>query len=183
MHCHYKQDLGGEWGHFCAPQVMPFRQPRRCTTSEAAGRLRTQWSWALKDARALKHLFTPQVSLNQSQIWQCHTHSQNRLPHVCLIVYIVHFFKERNGSVNVVFMIKDPKLEIEMHSSQSGETDECMYLLDGKKTLSILSKLLLGWLHPMPSNKINKKFYSNNPPCSEKLRKRGSFLLYGPLVI
>lgn len=41
-------------------------------------------------------------------------------------------------------MIKDPKLEIEMHSSQSGETDECMYLLDGKKTLSILSKLLLG---------------------------------------
>lgn len=28
----------------------------------------------------------------------------------------------------------------------------------------------------MPLYKINKKFYSNNPPCSKKLRKLGSFL-------
>lgn len=46
-----------------------------------------------------------------------------------------------------------------------------------KKNLSILPKLLLGWLHLMPLNKINKKkFYSNNLAGSKKLRKLGSFL-------
>lgn len=108
-----------------------------------------------------------------------HTLSKQILSCLSNCVCIVNFYKERNGSVDVMFVIKNPKLKIKMHSIQTGsrETDEFVYLLDGKKkNLSILSKLLLGWLHLMPLYKISKKFYSNNPPCSKKLRKLGSFL-------
>lgn len=113
-----------------------------------------------------------------------HTVSEQIPSHLSNCVCIIHFFfKERNGSVDVVFMRKDPKLEIKMRSIQTGGRDAFMYLLDGKKNLSILSKLLLGWLRLMPLSKINKKkFYSNNPPCSKKLRKLGSFLYMDNLL-
>lgn len=98
MHCSCKQDIWGVGGHFCASQIMPFRQPHRCSTLGAADLLCTQWRWALKDAWTLKHLFSTISKLNQSQIWQCHTVTKHRFFCLCVIVYVLkHFLKKEMG--------------------------------------------------------------------------------------
>lgn len=170
MHCSCKQDIWGVGRHFCASQIMPFRQPHRRFTLGATDLLCTQWNWALKDAGALKHLFLPKVSLIKVKFDSVtHNHKTQILLSLCncVCIEILFFLKKEMGRLMCIHD-KGAKIgDLNAFNSAWESRNRWMYASSRrkKKNLSIRPKLLSGWVHLIPLNKINKKkLYSNNPP-------------------